>query len=501
MDRTRPLARSAYLPAAYDSVVQALRHPTTSAFFLLLVVGIIARIVFVFSAGHHMDSDHAVVYLMARHVAEGEVSAFYWGQSYGGTLLQLTAGLAMLLFGKTIGVLAVTSVLFWAFAAVILRLIVQRSVGRASGDLAGVIFWFPGATIFSVSTADPGFYGPTLVVGLAMVWLVLRCSSKNSWRTWIALGVLLGLALWTSPMALALCLPAAVAALVKERNVRRWILAGSAAAIAASPWIVETAKNSLASVKPLGGAANIHLESFVSIFTDMLPAAFPLSNFGVVRLIVAVAFALALVALPGFGFARRNLGAVLVGLGSLLVLVVLVLGSGTRLAGDSVRYSSLLLPAFAFAVAWSLARYSLLQWAAMVAVVLATLGLVAQKSDFFALSTTARFDPGLTKVANSLESHDVTAAYGDYWMAYALSAVTEERVTVAALVPRRYPGYEAAAAGKSPMAVVVYAGHENDTLLRTRSGLPRYTRTVIAGYAVYQFDRWFDPYWLPVQLF
>ncbi|GAB3029862.1 hypothetical protein GCM10027052_02380 [Parafrigoribacterium mesophilum] len=468
---------------------------------MLLVVGIIARIMFVFSIGHHMDSDHAVVYLMAKHVAQGEFAAFYWGQSYGGTLLQLTAGAAMVVFGATIAVVSITSVLYWAFAAVILRLIVQRSVGRAAGDLAGVIFWFPGAVIFSVSTADPGFYGPTLVLGLGTIWLVLRWSSRNSWKMWVVLGALLGLSMWTSPMALALCLPAAAAALAKERNVRGWLLAGSAAIIAASPWIVETARHSLASVKPLGGATHMHLESFVSIFTDMLPAAFPLTGLEAIRLLVTVAFVVAVVALPGFGLVRRNLGAILVGLGLVLLVSVLVLGSGTRLAADSVRYSSLLLPGLAFAVAWWLARYTWLQWLIMVAVVLGTLGLVAHKTDFFTLSTGARFDPGLTQVANTLESHGVAAAYGDYWMAYALTATTEERVTVAALVPRRYAGYEAAAAGHSPMAVVVYADHDNDELLRTRPGLPHFSRTTVAGYAIYEFDRWFNPYALPLQLF
>jgi hypothetical protein len=478
--------------------MQALRHSTTSTFFGLLIVGFIARVAFVFSAGHHMNSDHAIVFLMAKHAAQGEFAAFFWGQSYGGTLLQLIAGIAMRGFGTTIEVLAITSVLFWTAAAIVLRLIVQRSVGRSAGDLAGVLFWFPGAVLFSASTTDPGFYGPTVVLGLASIWIVLR---RPRSRGWAALGLLVGLSLWTSPMALAMALPAAVVAAARDRNFRRWILGGSAAIIGALPWLIETARNSSSSVEPLRRAVNVNPDSFASMFTDMLPAAFPLSGHELVRFIVAMMSVFALAALLYFGLRQRNLGAMLVGLSSVFLIIVLVLGSGVRLAGDSVRYSSFLLPGLAFAVAWWATRHNWAQWVIISVALLVTLGQVAQASEFFTLSTGSRFDPALMEVAGELESKGISAAYGDYWLAYATSAATNERLTVAALAPRRYLGYEEAAAASSPMTIVVYADRENDVLLQTRAGLPHFARSVIAGYAVYEFDKWFDPFTLPLHLF
>jgi hypothetical protein len=495
-----PIARSSEPRSLRSSARQALRHATTSSFFALLVVGLMMRVAFVFSAGHHMDSDSAIVYLMAKHVAQGEFAAFFWGQSYGGTLLQLTAGIAMRGFGTTIEVMAITSILFWAAAAVFLRLIVQRSVGRAAGDVAGVLFWFPSAVLFSYSTVgDGGFYGPTLVLGLAAIWLVLRWPWSRGWAPWLALGILLGLSLWTSPMALAMATPAAVVAAARDRNYRNWILGGSAAIVAALPWLIETATSSLSTVRPNSGP---NLNSFASMFTDMLPAAFPLSDHELVRFIVAITSVFALVALLYFGWRGRNLGAILVGLSSVLLIVVLVLGSGSgaRLAADSVRYSSFLLPGLTFAAAWWATRFNWALWVIMAVAPLVTLGLVAQESEFFTFSTEARFDPALMRVAGHLESKGISAAYGDYWLAYAMSAATDEKLTVAALVPRRYLGYEEAAAGSSLMSIVVFADRENDALLQTRLGLPQFTRSVIGGYAIYEFAEWFDPFTLPLNL-
>lgn len=448
-----------------------------------------------------MDSDHAVVYLMARHVSEGQLSAFFWGQSYGGTLLQLTAGAAMVVFGKSIGVLAVTSVLYWAAAAVMLRLVIARSIGRAAGDVAGIVFWFPGVVLFSESTTDPGFYGPTLLLGLTVVWLALVMPFTRTWVGCLLLGAISGLALWTSPMALAFALPAIVIALVKYRNLANWVISFIAAVVTALPWLLETVRSLFFSVEPLREPAGDHIDSFASIFTAMLPAAFPFDQFEVMRFVVAIFAVFCLGAVPYFGIRHRIPGAVLIGIGSLLVVVVLVFGSGLRLAADSVRYSSFLLPALATAIGWWVTRFRWSQWLVIVLAPLVTLGLVSHRSDLFYPSTAARFDPSLTKVADELTRSGHTAVYGDYWMAYAMTGLSDEKITVAALVPRRFAPYEVAAAKSEKTVIVVYANQANDKLLQARDGLPGYQRSTVDGFAIFVFDRSFDPFTLPLELF
>ena len=50
-----------------------------------IVYGIVLRVVVYRDPIGAMQGDEALWGLMARHVLHGEVSAFFWGQSYGGT--------------------------------------------------------------------------------------------------------------------------------------------------------------------------------------------------------------------------------------------------------------------------------------------------------------------------------------------------------------------------------------------------------------------------------
>lgn len=468
--------------------------PTTVAFVVLLLVGLALRVYVVFSPSYVLNSDAAVVYLMSRHVAHGEFPAFYWGQFYGGTLLQITAGLVMSVVGPSIAALAVVSALFWAGAAVVLRAIVKRSAGTVAGDLAGVLFWFPGAVILGTSVSDPGFYGPTLLLGLLTIWWALRRPELRPWWSWLVLGVFAGLSVWTSPVAIAFAAPAVVYTAYRDRRWRLWVIFAAAAMVAASAWIVGTVASHLSSIKPLGGAS-LHPESLASIFTAMFASAFPFGRTELGGFVIALATIAAIALLVVRGVRRRDPVLVLMGIATVLVLGVLVAGTGVRLAADSARYSGYLIPGIATIIAVYAVR---VRWVPIVVgalAVLATIGIVGHQNQGFHLRSGPPFDSALVKVGDYLDKEGVHAAYGSYWAAYSLAAITDERITVASLSPRRYEGYEQdAAMAAAPEGIVVFAGALNDGVLQGDATLPTHSRTVIGGYAVYVFDSWFDPF-------
>ncbi len=476
--------------------------PTTLAFAILLVVGLGARIFYAQSTAFPFNSDSAVVYLMARHVAAGEIPAFYWGQFYGGTMLQIVAGLVMAVVGPSLLVLSVVSSVFWGAAAVVLRMIAARTGGTVAGDLAGVLFWFPGATILGVSVADPGFYGPTILIGLLAIWWALRWPAARPWWSWLVLGVFAGLALWTSPVAIAFAAPAVVLAAYRDRRWRLWLVFVAAALVSAAAWIWGTVAGHLASVKPLGGLS-LHPESLASLFTAMFPAAFPGGRTELGGFVIALATLGLIVLLVRTAIRRRDAALAIMASSTILVIGVLIGGTGVRLAADSVRYSGYLIPGLATIIAIGAVRLGSavirgrrLTWLPLAVggiAVLATIGLVGQQSNGFALRSGQPVDPSLGRVASYLESHGIHHAYGSYWAAYAMSAATDEKVTVASLSPRRYEPYETRAEHQSPEAIVVFAGGANDAALRSASGLPAFTRTEFGGYAVFVFESWFDP--------
>lgn len=468
-------------------------HPTTIAFGVLLIAGLALRVYVVFSPTYVLNSDEAVVYLMSRHIARGEIIPFYWGQFYGGTLLQIAAGLVMAMVGPSIAALAIVSALFWAGAAVVLRAIVKSSAGVIAGDLAGVLFWFPGAVILGTSVADPGFYGSTLLLGLLTIWWALRRASLRPWWSWLVLGIFAGLSVWTSPVAIAFAAPAVIYAAYRDRRWRLWLIFVAASIVAASAWIVGTIAGHLSSIKPLGGAS-LHPESLASIFTTMFASAFPLGHTELGGFVIALATVAAIALLVARGVRRRDSVLLLMGSATVLVVAVLVGGSGVRLAADSVRYSGYLIPGIATIVAVVALRVRWLPVVVGALAVAVTIGVVGHDNHGFAMRSGPAFDHELVTVGQYLEQHGIHAAYGSYWAAYSLSAVTDERVTVASLAPRRYAPYERdAAAAAAPEGIVVFAGGPNDAVLTGDITLPSHTREVIGGYAVYVFTSWFDP--------
>jgi hypothetical protein len=152
------------------------------------------------------------------------------------------------------------------------------------------------------------------------------------------------------------------------------------------------------------------------------------------------------------------------------------------------------LPFNSIALAWLVSRSKPVAYIAMGIIPVITLYGLLSATGYLTMDTANRYGAGTRQVENYLLSHKVHAAYGVYWLAYNLSADTQETMTMAALEPRRYAPYEKTAEGKLPMAIVVYADQKDDRLLAETTSLPTHQRHVISGYAVYIFDKWFDPY-------
>ncbi|PTL73342.1 hypothetical protein C1I63_11100 [Rathayibacter caricis DSM 15933] len=473
----------------------------TLVFWTLAVAGLVLRILFLLSPGHVFDTDHATVFLMARHVAEGEIPAFFWGQSYGGTLLPITAGAAMVVLGSHVEVLAVVSVLWFLGAAILLRHIVARAGGALAGTTAGLLFWFPGVVILTVSTRDPGFYGPSLVTALGLI-AIATAPLTRPYLSWIGAGLLGGLALWSSPMSLALAAPAALWLVLRDiRHPLRPVIGVCAALVAGAPWIVEALRSEGATESLGGGTWKPTFQSVVSLFDSMLPAAFGDAADRTFSAGVGWAAAVLLVVPLIAGLIVRKAGLVLVSVGSVLVVTVLVYGAGLDLAPDSVRYSAFLAPGLAASLGWLVSRWRPLAVAAVIGAVAFTSIGVWDRSDRFTIDTSARFDPALRPVAELLGARGEDHVYGNYWLSATLTASTDEEITVAPLVNRRYPPYEDLAASEDAPVIVVDTGRFNDVELDTSTVLPPRERVELGRYTVYFFSDGFDVFDQPWGLF
>ena len=124
------------------------------------------------------DGDEAVVGLMARGMLHGHFQAFFWGQNYGGT--QESGLLALLLALRVPGRWAIEAVPIGLHlaAAVLVWRVGLRTVGPRAALLAAAIFWGASAPMLWWATKERGFYGVTLVAGLAVVLFALRLADR-----------------------------------------------------------------------------------------------------------------------------------------------------------------------------------------------------------------------------------------------------------------------------------------------------------------------------------
>jgi hypothetical protein len=206
-----------------------------------------------------VNSDEAIVGLMAQEILHGHFSAFYWGQPYGGGEPYVVAAM-FAAFGQSAFVLGLTAVVLSAGAAILTWRIVRRLVTvPALALLAGALVWVGPDAALQNSTREYGFRGVTMVCGLAAVLAALRLlDNSRRWLDVVALGLFAGLGWWSSPEIGYYLLPAALIAIGAifgsksshwERIFRTLAVIG-AFAVGALPWLWANFHSGFASLQP-----------------------------------------------------------------------------------------------------------------------------------------------------------------------------------------------------------------------------------------------------------
>jgi hypothetical protein len=137
-----------------------------------VTIGLFIRLWLIFHSP--TSSDEGVAGLIAQGALHGHFTAFYWGQTYGGTAEPELIALAFLVFGQSgvvaelvVGALAgVAAILTWRVAL--------RIVPSKIAQLAGVLAWAAPAVAIRDSIRVYGFRGVTLVCGIGLILLALR---------------------------------------------------------------------------------------------------------------------------------------------------------------------------------------------------------------------------------------------------------------------------------------------------------------------------------------
>ena len=470
---------------------------------LLLLAGLAFRIYLLSRFYIVPDADQTIVALMARHVQQGELPVFYWGQPYTGAGDAYLSAALFALFGQhdavihvpalagSMAFVALSCVLAWRLYGPGIAILCALYLGIAPALLIDWGFW-----------AGSG-YLETMALGTGALLLALPppdpFTPTRPWRRLPAAFLLLGVALWVQPVAAYYLL--AVLALLAGRIAaavrlpRRWptglalsLTCLAAIAAGAAPLLIFNIQHDAAtltfltkratSLTPATVLARALLWAAPVVLGPMPPTTdtgyfdrfildhYPLygAALGLVLVLLARGLALwrsVLRRLRTLFTANPAPDAALLVLGLALLAGYLTSSWGAeRWSGSQPRY---LLPIYSLAplvLRACLPRTARpLHYIALGLAVLALVGANAYVNN----TTFARDD--LRPLVRLLQARGISAVYGDYWTVVPLTYDSDERIVGVATGDdlskgrnNRYSPYLRAAAANTHYAWVVRTG-------------------------------------------
>lgn len=430
-----------------------------------IAVGLALHIWFLLSPLRVIDSDEAVVGLMARRLAfDADPSVFFWGQQYGGAHESILIAVLMVLRVPQFLAVKLVPLLLFAGAAALVWRIARKLAGEGPGRLAGALVWAAPAGLVWMSIKERGYYGATLVLGLAVILFALRLRERWRPRDAVALGVAAGSAFYASPQSVYLVGPALVwlaAVAVRDLGVGNLLRPAAQAAsgfvLGAAPWLAANVRSGFASLDALPQPPSTFGERLEIFATRGVPVSLGLRNpftpewlggepLG--RALYAAVLVAALAAAIRLARSRGpRAGTAMIVLGLAAYPLILASLPTSWFIGDP-RYLTFLPPLLAVMLAVALAR---LRWQRLVAptIVTAVLGLavIGANASVQIDEPPGRWDVAAREIdplVDLLDEEGVDRAFADYWIAYRLTLETEEDVIASPLVTIRHPPYEEA---------------------------------------------------------
>ncbi|HEV8191179.1 MAG TPA: hypothetical protein VGP82_06805, partial [Ktedonobacterales bacterium] len=196
---------------------------------VLLVAATVCRVALILRGWPALDSDEAIIGLMARHILQGERPIFFWGQDYMGAFQAYFVAPIFAIFGSSIATLHLSILLLVLGFLAAMYLVARGAYGPAVGILT--VAWLaigPALSLVRELGTIGGYQEMLLFSALIFlgVWDRLRQPdplprNRREWLrglvTYAAVGLCLGIGLW-SDLLIAPVLLMAVLALVAARR-------------------------------------------------------------------------------------------------------------------------------------------------------------------------------------------------------------------------------------------------------------------------------------------
>jgi hypothetical protein len=470
-------------------VPRSSRPRNTLAVLLLILVGAALRIVFL--RYPLLDSDQAVVGLMGIHILKGEFPAFFWGQSYAGTLESFVAALLFSLFGVSRLTLNLAPFLFsllfllstWRLAGTVF----DRRTGLAALALAAV----PPMFLIWYSVLARANYIENLVFGNLLFLIAIRLArpglrASDHLQTLGIYGFVAGFAFYMNFQSIHYLLTSAVFLLwrgqVRVLLRQSWVCIGGFLLGSIPLWIhnLSTGFSSVTAIEAASQRSSIR-ESISLLLHSTVPTILGISDFQynyepiVTRQVALLWWPILALYLSSLVLAvrlltKRRAQRSHLGIEMLVLLPIVVLAIVTAegfTAGSDARY---ILPLYTSttilmaALVTASARFSRLLGGLVLAVLLAS-NLYGHTTTFGGLPRSESYVADDHALFAAMRERGLQYAFvPDYWLSYRLTFDASESM-IFATPPlfhskdvRRRPEYTQLASQSPRSAYVVWGG-------------------------------------------
>ncbi len=455
------------------------------------------------------NADEAIVGLMARHINQGHLPAFFYGQYYMGSLDAVIVSLGFRVFGEGVWVIRLVQSLLYLGTVTTTVMLAQRvSKSSWAALYAGLLTAIPAVNIALYSTVSLGGYGEMLLIGnllllggLGTIEELRREQARENRIIWglFIWGIGAGFGFWVLGLTLVYIIPVLIwfiKCLVKQQKsilVKGLIFLAAGGIMGSSPWwataildgkwavLSELAGGAIAGVsegswliRPINRAINMFVLGG-SVLTGIRPPwsvrwlMLPMIPFILVFWLAVLYSSLSKVISDKSETSR-----------SLIVLIGLVLAGGFILSpyGDdpSGRYFlPLIVPMSIFGadlITERLGGRKFWEFSLIGFLLIFNLGGILQSIRTNPPGLTTQFD-AVTQVDHSriedlidfLSDHDIRTGYSNYWVSYPLAFLSQEEILFIPRLPYhedfrytsrddRYPPYTETVRSSSDVAYI-----------------------------------------------
>lgn len=505
------------------------------------------------------NADEAIVALMARHILQGSKPIFFYGQAYMGSLdAYLVAGFFSV-FGQQVWVIRLVQTILY-----LLTIISTYWIGKTifhskiSGFIAAGLLAIPPVNTTLYTTVSLGGYGEALLIGNLLILLTWKLANHRFYvqginglifnSALIGWGFLAGAGLWANGLTLIYSLPAGIilaAALIRRVDPKRLLLAlgilTAGVFLGSLPWWLYAFQNGFQALigELMGQAVAVEGGSLLervgghtlNYFLFGLPAALgfrppwdvkwlavPLLPF---VFLVWVGVLVGWVGMLVGELKNRLAGGLITGVGIVFTLGFLFTSFGIDPSG---RYFVPLSVMFAISAGVVLNRWisSNSRWifAAILIFGFQLWGNIQTGLERPPGLTTQFYAPArinmlrIPDLITFLESENIQFGFTNYWVAYPVAFLTEEKIILAPRLPYhpdlrytdrddRYPAYTQLARGSARIAYITTGQSPLDERITagfTAAGVGWQEKSIGDFNIYYDLSRPIQPEDLPIYL-